>query len=112
VAYLGCEPEVQHPGIHYYWGWIYIDNTQARVLVADAPEFIDITHSEIQIPITWNNNNISFTCNNGGCTKFADDQELWYYVFDRDGNYNEIGVHVTCHDPIRRYHQTHQLQND
>lgn len=66
-----------------YWGELYVDNTLARVELGNAPAFDDCTHREIQIPVTWSDNQVSFTVNSGS---FDDGEELYLFVVDADGS--------------------------
>nr|MBA4404996.1 hypothetical protein [Nanoarchaeum sp.] len=61
---------------------IYIDNTQARIVIGDSQDFSEVNHFEIQIPhTTWNGNTIQFTANKGS---FGTEQ-LYLFVIDENG---------------------------
>jgi len=60
-----------------YFGEIYVDNTLARVEIGNAPVFGDCTHREIQIPVSWDSNNITFTGNQG---TFQDGEQVYLFV--------------------------------
>jgi len=75
--------------LHYdeYIDEVYIDNTQARVFIADEanlqwPDSPDEIHTEIQVATDWRPTSITFTVNQGS---FADGQQAYVYVVTSDG---------------------------
>jgi hypothetical protein len=74
----------QEASAAFRWSELYIDNTQARVEIGNAPVWDDCTHREIQIPITWKPWRIDFTVNLG--TFDATEDTLWAFVVDDDGD--------------------------
>jgi len=99
-AYSGCEQDRlylmsyhdQYNGngaeMEWYWGEIYVDITQARVEIGNAETLGDCTHKEIQIPETWNDQNITIRVNKGS---FQPGDNLFLFVVDENGNANESG---------------------
>ena len=75
-----------------YWDNVYIDTTQARVEIGDAPIYTNTSHREIQIPIVWSSNSITITTQLGS---FISGQTAYFYVFDANGNVNANGFPVT-----------------
>ncbi len=70
--------------IKQYWGEAYVDITQARIELGNAPVFEQATHREIQIPhTTWNSDTIQFTANLGS---FGGNEPLYLFVIDENGN--------------------------
>lgn len=63
---------------------VYIDSTQARVVIADNAVLEDATHKEIQIPTAWDGpgGEITFTANTG---TFATDDVVYVFVINTDG---------------------------
>jgi hypothetical protein len=71
----------------YWLDDIYIDNTQARVMIGNNQNFSLCTHLEIQIPhTTWNDTAIQFTANLGS---FNSTEQLYLFVVDENGNASE-----------------------
>jgi hypothetical protein len=66
-----------------YFDNVYIDITQARVMVGNAPTFSASTRREIQIPTAWSSTEITFTVNQGS---FANGEQAYLFVIDSDGN--------------------------
>jgi hypothetical protein len=71
---------------------IYIDVTQARVLVGNSAHFSSVSHFEHQIPISWSEDEIQVEVNRGS---FAGGDRSWLYVVDADGNPTPDGYPVT-----------------
>lgn len=79
-AVSGC-PE--SPGASYtYWDDVYVDFTQARVELGNAPTYDACTHREIQIPTQWSDTSITITVNGGS---FETGSELYLFVVDQPG---------------------------
>lgn len=70
---------------------IYMDSTLQRVVLADAKEFNNISHYEIQRPIKWADNNIEFVLYEGALSSY---KSSFIYVFDNEGNVNKTGIPV------------------
>ena len=83
-------PELPQAHIKIYWGELYMDNTQARVEIGDDVVFANCTHREIQIPHTWDSNQVGFTVNQG---TFAGGENLFLFVIDENGN-PSLGVPI------------------
>lgn len=73
----------------------YLNNSWARVIIADSPAYATITHSEIQVPSQWSNTSITITFNAGS---FTDLNSTYLYVIDANGNANPVGIPLcsTC----------------
>ncbi len=66
---------------------LYVDTTQARIELGNAPVFENCTHREIQIPEDiWNDGNIGFKANLGS---FSAHDQLYLFVVDENGNASE-----------------------
>jgi len=68
-----------------YWDNAYIDTTQARVEIGDAPTYANCTEREIQIPSAWSDASITITLNQGAFSSLAG---KYLYVTDRYGYVN------------------------
>jgi len=94
---LGCE---LHGGCwaNFWTDDVYIDTTRARVEVCDRAAWSQKTslgaHCEIQVPKTWSPTEITFEVNQGA---FGNDEPVWIFVVDRDGNVNEQGYEASFH---------------
>jgi hypothetical protein len=84
-------PDLPVPHVRVYWSELYVDNTLARVEIGDAPTFEACTHREIQIPVAWSGESLTFTGNHG---TFANGASVYLFVVDRDGQVSD-GVPVT-----------------
>lgn len=67
---------------NYYWDELYVDTTQARVELGNAPTWSESTHREIQIPSAWSANSITFKINRGS---FSPGQTAYLFVVDASG---------------------------
>ncbi len=76
---------------NWYWSEIYVDTTLARVEVGDASQWDACTHREIQIPVSWSEEQIQITARQGS---FASGQQLYLYVVDGNGEVNQEGFPV------------------
>lgn len=74
-----------------YWDDVYVDVTQARVELGDAPTYDSCTHREIQLPTQWSSTEITVTARGGS---FSVGDELYLFVIDEDGNVSD-GYQVT-----------------
>lgn len=70
---------------------VYIDNTQARVEIADNAVWDNCMHREIQIPSAWSDASITFQVNQGS---FSNGQTAYLFVVDADGNVNTNGYPI------------------
>lgn len=75
-----------------YYDDIYIDNTQARVMLCDAATWAARSNCEIQIPTAWADGSVGINVNQG---KFAANSNAYLYVVDGNGNANANGYAVT-----------------
>ena len=66
-----------------FWDNVYIDTTQARVEIGNAPNYESCTHREIQVPSSWSESSIAFTVNQGS---FANFSQVYLFVIDRNGS--------------------------
>lgn len=93
IYVLGFDPSITAPYADdiFKFGEVYVDTTQARVILANNQILSSATHTEIQIPQTWDPENITFTVNRGN---FSDTANLWIFVFDTNGNHQDLGYPV------------------
>ncbi len=89
LAYFN--PGYQNNNAFRYFDDIYIDDTFARVMLANSQNYSNATIIEPQIPFAWSDNSISVTVNLG---KFNDSGIANLFVFDADNNYNEVGYPI------------------
>lgn len=99
-AYSGCDQNRlylmsyhdQYEGngaeMEWFWGEIYVDNTQARVEIGDNQSLSACTRKEIQIPETWDAGTITIRVNKGA---YQPGENLYLFVVDADGNVNDPG---------------------
>ncbi len=66
-----------------YFDDLYVDDTQARVELGNAPIFEDCTQREIQIPSVWEDNEISVQIHSQA---LAGEEQLFLFVIDSEGN--------------------------
>lgn len=71
-----------------YISEIYMDKSVQRVVIGDSSNYDDLTHYEIQRPLKWTNNEIEVSVNLGALDGA---QDLFLYVFDKDGIPNSEG---------------------
>jgi len=62
---------------------MYLDNTLARVEIAEGNTWASKGHYEVQPPVTWSSTSITFPLNVGS---FTSGQTVYVYVVDSDGN--------------------------
>lgn len=80
-----------------YWDDVYIDKTQARVEIGDAPTWASCTHREIQIPSSWSANSITLSVNQGS---FSSLSSTYLYVVDPNGSVNQNGFPLGANGPL------------
>jgi len=68
-------------GAQVYVDDVYIDSSWARVELGNAPVYSDVTHSEIQLPISWSPNELQLELKPG---TFDIGQTVYLFVFDAD----------------------------
>jgi len=95
----GSDPAAYGPpysSLDWYWGEIYVDTTQARVLICASSSWTakenNGAHCEIQIPSAWSSNDIQVTVNQGS---FAAGEQAYLYVVNASGGVNAVGFPVT-----------------
>lgn len=62
---------------------VYIDDSWARVEIGNNSSYGSCTHREIQVPVSWNESNISLEVNQGSLPSNTD---LFLFVVDESGN--------------------------
>lgn len=70
---------------------VYLDNSLARVEIGNASTWSASTRKEIQIPTSWSSSAITVNVNAGN---FEDEEQVYLYVVDKDGNVNENGYPI------------------
>jgi hypothetical protein len=79
----GVKANTTFPSDYRYWvDDIYLDNTWARVMVGNAPDFAKSTKLEIQIPAEWSSNRISINLN---LQSYPAGQPRYLFVVDSNG---------------------------
>ena len=83
-ALIGIDPIDRggHIGKKNFMGDIYVDTTQARVVLADRSSWAEVRHYEMQIPSAWAAGEITVTCNVGS---FEGGDTVYLFVVDSDG---------------------------
>jgi hypothetical protein len=76
---------------------IYVDDSWSRILVGDNSTFNSCTHTEVQIPTAWSASQITVTINQGS---FGDDDTVYLFVFDSDGNISPASDGFTFSDLV------------
>tara|TARA_R110000850_G_scaffold102658_1_gene212018 strand:- start:11532 stop:12836 length:1305 start_codon:yes stop_codon:yes gene_type:complete len=74
---------------------IYFDDSLQRVVLGNAENYGDVTHRELQLPVSWNDSEINLKLNLGALD-FNDD--VYLYVFDKDGVSNKKGYPLCSGD--------------
>lgn len=69
-------------GSQYWADDVYVDNTWARVIIADAPVFSHSTDREIQIPLQWADGSIQVNVN---IKAFPTGKQMYLFVVDQNG---------------------------
>ena len=77
---------------------IYIDNSLQRVIVGNSPSFENLTHYEVQRPISWSNTRAQFELQKGALENV---DSSYLYVFDSKGvpNKNGFPICIECKQP-------------
>ncbi|MEI6704877.1 MAG: hypothetical protein WCL71_15295, partial [Deltaproteobacteria bacterium] len=96
-AIESTQPVFGTPDFDIYYDDIYIDNTQSRVMICDASSWSTRTQCEVQIPVTWADNSITFTLNTG---RFTLGQVVYIYVIDSNGVANTAGYNCKLGAPL------------
>jgi len=83
------------PGSVVFYDSLYIDDSWHRVLICNGNTLDKCNTPEIQIPATWNDNQITVQLNLGGLNS---DSNLHLYVIGKDGTPNPEGFRLcpTC----------------
>lgn len=68
---------------HFYMHDAYTSPTWARVEIGDAPIYANCTVREIQVPISWSDDQIRLRVNQGS---FANNASAYLFVVDANGN--------------------------
>ena len=91
---LGMDPRYgeYYTEMHNDMTNMYIDVTQARVLIGDASTWSGCAHTEIQIPTAWSSSSVTVTVNQGS---FAGSSGAYLYVVDSAGTVNSSGYSIT-----------------
>jgi hypothetical protein len=76
---------------------IYIDNTFARIMLTNQPDYESSTIIEPHIPSAWAQGEVTCTVNIG---RLADNETAYLFVFDSDNNHNTFGYPVTTGDSV------------
>jgi hypothetical protein len=88
--YLGHDGDTNCPNpigdAYAYWDDVYVDTSQARIEIGDAPTYEASRHREIQLPKKWTDSSITITVNQGS---FTDLSNLWVYVIDGAGRVSD-----------------------
>ncbi len=79
------------PGLDFRISEVVQDKTWQRVVLADASTLSAATHYEIQRPTAWSDGEIVAEKIEGTLSGAS---QLYAFVFNRDGSYNETGVAV------------------
>jgi hypothetical protein len=86
-----------HDGMIRYFDDIYIDNTLARVVLTDKPDYETATVIEPQLPETWSMNMITAKLNFGA---LSDSGPKYLFVFDESGLHSEpLLLGISCIHP-------------
>jgi hypothetical protein len=88
--------DTNNPDVEFWWDELYVDTTQARVEIGDAPTWRACTHREIQIPKAWSNDKITVQANLGS---FPSGETVYLYVVDSAGSVNSNGYPVPTGGP-------------
>ena len=70
---------------------IYMDSSWQRVVLADAPSLSNVKHLELQRPISWVDDQVAFELRLGALQGTRTADELYVFVFDRNGQVNAEG---------------------
>lgn len=90
------QSQVSHnaqPGSVMYYDSLYLDDTWHRVIVCEGATADQCMHKrEVQIPLSWSDNEITVQVNLGGLDL---NKPLYLYVFDKNGEPNPVGWKLT-----------------
>lgn len=75
----------------YNYADIYIDFSQARVVLGDKSSYSSSSKRELQLPIQWSSTSIAFALNAG---EFSNGQTVYLYVMDSNGSVNQQGFPI------------------
>jgi hypothetical protein len=75
-------------GEYFDFGYVYLDTTQAHVIVANNANLGQATHTEVQIPQSWSRTSIVVSANQGWLNAGT---EVFFFVFDGEGRHNSVG---------------------
>src|SRR3989339_288581 len=89
------------PMAQRWYGELYVDNTRARIELGNSPNFETCTHREIQIPVAWSDNSITFTVNQGS---FSNGDTAYLFSIDENG-YTSDGFPVTIGIKEENHHK-------
>ncbi|MCK8516787.1 hypothetical protein M0534_10710 [Methylonatrum kenyense] len=98
IAQIGWNPSHGTSSIANQTQWIsdiYIDTTPARVLISDQPRWSSVTHSEILIPSSWSDSEISVDFEPKSLSE-TPNEDLYLYVVNPDGVANSRGYALSC----------------
>lgn len=79
-----------------YFADAYLDDTLARVVLANSPTLSTASIVEVQIPTAWSASSISASVNLG---KFTPGQTAYLFVVDSAGTPSTVGTRVTVGAP-------------
>ncbi len=82
----------------------YVDFTQARIELGNAPTFSASNHREIQQPLFWNDGQIEFKTNLGS---FRNGDAVYLYIINADGSVNENGYALNNTNPPTEFSSVH-----
>lgn len=94
------QSQVSHnaqPGSVMYYDSLYVDDTWHRVVICPESTWEERGNCEIQIPTSWNDNQVTVQLNLGGL--YSNDS-VYLYVVDDDGIANINGWQLTPSDII------------
>ncbi|WP_131413937.1 hypothetical protein [Corallincola luteus] len=74
---------------------IYFDYTPQRVVLGNAPEWVNVTHAELQMPQAWTNDEVKFKLDLGSFEELTG--SLFVYIFDENNVPNAKGYQL-CRD--------------
>ena len=74
------------------WGDIYIDKTPARIELCAGSSWSSRGICELQIPLSWGANSLSFQVNRG---TFSAGQTAYLYAVNADGEVNSAGYQIS-----------------
>lgn len=70
---------------------IYVDSQLSRIIVANAPNLSAASKWDLQIPISWSDNEIRFA---RVAEKIRVNERAWLFIFDQDGHSNREGFPI------------------